>query len=91
MDRYWIAKGHKVEIPSQDEIKQYHKGIDSKPSPLVSKAEVCASIIKLRHPRCSEKEMVRLASSLMDHSMAKLLRIQEDLRRAHRQDSRRKF
>lgn len=82
MDRYWIAKGHKIEIPSQDEIKQYHKGIDSKPpSPLVSKAEVCANIIKLKHPRCSGREMVRLASSLMNQSMAKLLRTQEDLRR----------
>ena len=85
MDRYWIAKGHKITIPSQDEIKQYHKGTDSEPSPLVSKAEVCASIIKLKHPRCSGKEMVRLASSLMHQSMAKLLRTQEDLRRAHRQ------
>jgi hypothetical protein len=79
MDRYWITKEqkglNKIAIPSQDEIKKYRKGADQKPkeSPLMSKAEICAEIIRLRNPRFTNKDVVEQAPALAKLSMKSLL------------------
>jgi hypothetical protein len=78
MDRYWIAKGNKIKIPSQDEIKQFQS--TPKESPLLSKAEICADIIRLMNPKFTDKDVVRHAPALAKLSMEKLLTLRETYR-----------
>ena len=59
--------------PSPEELKRYSESVEPKETALDSKATLCAEIIKLQHPKCSQRELVALASNLMNKSTNQLL------------------
>jgi len=88
MDRYWIARKNKgdvkVEVPSDEESDKYGKKDDlttQQNDVLEEKADLCAKILKIRHPRMMNRDLARLAVPYMNVPVQRLRDVYERIKR----------